>query len=138
MEYHVHWLLNSSCFGLSGDGKYGLFWAKKLMERWYLLVTGKFLFWTVRKWEIRYFFEPKSWWRRRYLLGLFELSMMFYWEKCFFVQCKIHYIRLLSHGVFHEQSLGKSWVNFIMYHDHKKFFLSCAIWKWFHKRYYRK
>ena len=32
----IYWLLNSSCFEL-GDGKYGLFSVKKLMERWYLL-----------------------------------------------------------------------------------------------------
>ena len=39
MKCHVNWLLESSCFELSGDGKYGLFWAKKLTERWYLLIT---------------------------------------------------------------------------------------------------
>ena len=33
------------------------FWVKKLMERWYLLVTEKFLFWTFRWWEIRSFFS---------------------------------------------------------------------------------
>ena len=36
-------------------------WAKKLTEIWYLLITGKFLFWTFRWWEIRSFFEPRSW-----------------------------------------------------------------------------
>ena len=30
-------------------------WAKKLMEVWYLLITGKFLFWTFRWWKIRSF-----------------------------------------------------------------------------------
>ena len=38
-------------------------WAKKLMERWYLLITEKFLFWTFRWWEIRSFFESRSWWK---------------------------------------------------------------------------
>ena len=33
----IYQLLESSCFELFGDGKYGLFSAKKLMERWYLL-----------------------------------------------------------------------------------------------------
>ena len=37
MENDIYWLLRSSCFELFGDGKYGLFSAKKLMERWYLL-----------------------------------------------------------------------------------------------------
>ena len=40
-----------------------LVWAKKAMERWYLLITEKFLFWTSWGWEIRSFFEPKSWWK---------------------------------------------------------------------------
>ena len=39
------------------------FRAEKLMERWYLLNTEKFLFWTLQRWEIRPYFEPKSWWR---------------------------------------------------------------------------
>ena len=37
------------------------FRAKKLIEIWYSLITEKFLFWTFRTWEIRSFFEPKSW-----------------------------------------------------------------------------
>ena len=39
------------------------FWAKKLMEIWYLLITEKFLFWSFREWEIRSFFQPRSWWK---------------------------------------------------------------------------
>ena len=83
------------------------FWSKKLMERLYLLITEKFLFWTFWWWEIRSFFQSRSWWKddiywllrsfcfkifgggkygllsakklmeRWYLLGLFELSMIF-------------------------------------------------------------
>ena len=55
----VYWLLKSSCFEFFGDGKYGLFWAKKLMKRWYLLITEKFLFLTFWRWEIRSFFNQK-------------------------------------------------------------------------------
>ena len=33
----IYWLRKSSCFELFGGGKYSLFSAKKLMERWYLL-----------------------------------------------------------------------------------------------------
>ena len=36
-KYYIYWLLRSSCFALFGDGKDGLFSAKKLVERWYLL-----------------------------------------------------------------------------------------------------
>ena len=91
MEYHVYWLLKSSCFELSGarntvffelknwckdnnywllesaclklfgGGKYDLFWTKKLMEWWDLLIKETFLFWIFRRWEIRSFLEPKSW-----------------------------------------------------------------------------
>ena len=61
MIFTDYW--KSSCFELFGDPKYGLFWAKKFMERLYLLITEKSLFWTFRKWEVWYFFEPKSWWK---------------------------------------------------------------------------
>ena len=63
MEYHVYWLRKSYCFELSGHEKYGLFWVSKLMERWYLLISGKFWFWIFWRWKIRSFFEPKSWWK---------------------------------------------------------------------------
>ena len=36
MEYHVYWLLKSSCFELFGDGKYDLFFSQK--------VDGKMIF----------------------------------------------------------------------------------------------
>ena len=39
--------------------KNGIFWAKKLMKRWYLPVTEKFLFWTFRSWEIWYFLSQE-------------------------------------------------------------------------------
>ena len=35
-------------------------WDKKMMERWYLLVTEKFLFWTFPWWEISSFFSQKA------------------------------------------------------------------------------
>ena len=38
-------------------------WAKDLTGIRYLLITGKFLFWTFRLWEIRSFFESRSWWK---------------------------------------------------------------------------
>ena len=53
-------------------------WAKTLIERWYLLITEKVLFWTFRWWKIRSFFESISWWkddiywlRRNYCFELF-------------------------------------------------------------------
>ena len=98
--------------------KYGLFWAKKLMEMWYLLITEKFLFRIFQEWEIRPLFEPKSWCKddicwllkisffelfgdgkyglfsakklieRWYLLNLFELSVIL---RDFFMQWYIIY-----------------------------------------------
>ena len=38
------------------------------MEIWYLLITEKFLLWTFRRWEIQFFFSPKSWWKYIYWL----------------------------------------------------------------------
>ena len=58
-------------------GNTAFFWAKKLMEKWYLLITEKFLFWMFRWWEIRSFFIAKKLMERWYLLSLFELSMIF-------------------------------------------------------------
>ena len=82
-------------------------WAKKLIERWYLLITEKVLLWNFRWWKIWSFFESRSSWKHDiywllrsscfelfgdgkhglffsqklmeiwYLHGLFELSMIF-------------------------------------------------------------
>ena len=91
----------------SGMGNTVFFWVKKLMERWYLLITETFVFWTFQWCEIPSFFESRTWWKydiywllrsscfelfddrkydlfsaktlmeRWYLLGLFELSRIF-------------------------------------------------------------
>ena len=64
------------------------FWVKKLVERWYLLVTEKFLFWTFRWWEIRSFLQPKRWWKDD--IYMVFLSFLWYsrtWEIWFFAQC---------------------------------------------------
>ena len=69
------------------------FWVKKLMERWYLLVTEKFLFWTFRWWEIRSFFESRSWWKDDIFLVF--LSFPWYsraWVIWFFVQWHLYSI----------------------------------------------
>ena len=47
----------------SGMGNRVFSWAKKLMERWYLLITEKFLLWTFPWWKLRSFFESRSWWK---------------------------------------------------------------------------
>ena len=64
--------------------------AKKLTEIWYLLITGKLLFWTFRWWEIRPFFQPKSWWKDD--IYLVFLSFLWYSRTCeiwFFAQWQI-------------------------------------------------
>ena len=58
-------------------GKLVFFWVKKLMERWYLLTNEKFLFWILRRWEIRSFLSQKVDEKMIYILGLFEISMIF-------------------------------------------------------------
>ena len=52
----------------SGMGNTVLLWAKMLMERWYLLITEKFLFWTFQWWQIRSFISHK-----------FDGKMIFTW-----------------------------------------------------------
>ena len=82
-------------------GKF-LFWTlrsffrvKKLMERWYLLVTEKFLFWTFRWWEMRSFCQPKCWWKDD--IYVVFLSFLWYsrtWEIWFFAQCRYWFISI--------------------------------------------
>ena len=67
-EYHVSWLLKSSCFELSGKKKYGLLGAKKLVETLYLLITDKFWFWTFWVGKYRHFWVKKLMTERWYLL----------------------------------------------------------------------
>ena len=90
-EYNIYWLLKSSCFDLFGNGEYGLFWAKKLMERWYWLVTEAFLFWTFRWCEIRSSFQAKTWWKDGICL-VFLLYPWYSrtWEIWLFAQCIMH------------------------------------------------
>ena len=59
MEYHLYWLLKGPYFELLWDGIYGFFWAKKVAEIWYILITEKFLFWTFRESEMRPFLRQK-------------------------------------------------------------------------------
>ena len=84
MEYHVYWLLKSSCFELSGDGKYSLFWDKKWMENdiYWLLESSCFALWKVLVLNFSQlgntvFFWAKTLMERWYLLSLFELSKIF-------------------------------------------------------------
>ena len=74
---NIHWLLKNSCFDLFGNGKYGLFFSQK--------VDGKMIF--TGDWEVLVlnflvmgntaFFSAEKLIERWYLLGLFELSMIF-------------------------------------------------------------
>ena len=76
-KYDIYWLLKSSCFNLFGNGKYGLFLSQE--------VDGKMIF--TGYWEVlvlnfsvmgnTVFFSVKKLMERWYLLGLFELSMIF-------------------------------------------------------------
>ena len=75
-------------FNFSEMGNTVFFWAKKLMGRWYLLITEKFLFWGFRWWEIRCFLEGKSWWKDDiYLVFLSFPWSSRTWEIWFSVQC---------------------------------------------------
>ena len=77
MEYHVYWLLKGYCFKIFGDWKYGLFSSQN--------VDGKMIF--TEYWKVlvlsfsvmgnTVFFSAKKLMERWYLLGLFELSMLF-------------------------------------------------------------
>ena len=83
MIFTDYWKVLVLTFSVMGNTVF--LWAENLMERWYLLVTEKFLFWTFRWWEIRSFLQPKSGWKD-YIYMVF-LSFLWYsrtWEICFF------------------------------------------------------
>ena len=58
--------------------KSGILWAKKLMERLYLPVTEKFLFWTFR-WREIWFFESRNLQKRWYLLITEKFLFWTFW-----------------------------------------------------------
>ena len=94
----VYWLLKSPCFELFGNGKYGIFWDKTLVERWYLLVTEIFLFWTFRRWKIR-FFSVKKLMERWYLLVTekFLFWTFLWWKIRPFLRHKFNGKMILTH-----------------------------------------
>ena len=102
----IYRLQSSSCFELFRDEKYGGILAQKLMERYCLLITEKFWFWTFPRWKYSTLLIQKvygkmiftDYWKilvlnfsvtgnksffsqnvdgKMVLLGLFELSMIF-------------------------------------------------------------
>ena len=120
------------------------------MERWYLLITEKSLFWTFRRWEIQSFFEPKSWWKD-YIYWLLESSCFelfrggkcglflkpkcrwkddIYWllkSSCFELYGDGKYGILLSQKV--EGKMRFAW-SFWAFHDipgHGKYGFSCSV-----------
>ena len=93
MIFTDYWRVLVLNFSVMGNTVF--FWVKKLIERWYLLVTEKFLFWTLRWWEIRSFFQPKSWWKDD--ICLVFLSFPWYSrtrETLFFPQCILYLFML--------------------------------------------
>ena len=86
----IYWLLKSLFLNFSVMENTVLFWVKKLMKRWYLLVTEKFLFWAFQWWKMRSFFQPKSWWKD----DTYMVFLSFLWysrtsEIWFFAQCNL-------------------------------------------------
>ena len=86
----IYWLLKNLFLNFSVIENTVLFWVKKLMKRWYLLVTEKFLFWVFQWWKMRSFFQPKSWWKD----DTYMVFLSFLWysrtsEIWFFAQCNL-------------------------------------------------
>ena len=86
----IYWLLKNLFLNFSVMENTVLFWVKKLMKRWYLLVTEKFLFWVFQWWKMRSFFQPKSWWKD----DTYMVFLSFLWysrtsEIWFFAQCNL-------------------------------------------------
>ena len=76
-------------------------WAKKLTKLWYLLITGKFLFWTFWWWEIRSFLSQEVE-RKMIFTGCWEvlvLNFLVIGNTVFFSAKKVIEIWYL-HGLF--------------------------------------
>ena len=58
MIFTDYWKVLVLNFSVIGNTVF--FWVRKLIERWYLLITKMVLFWTLRWCEMRSFFESKS------------------------------------------------------------------------------
>ena len=106
-KYGIYWLLKSSLFNFFGNGKYSLFLRQKIDGKIIFTNYWKVLVLNFSGMGNTVFFEPRSWWKvgiywllrgscfevfrmgntaffpakkvmeRWYLLGLFELSMIF-------------------------------------------------------------
>ena len=90
----IYWLRKGSCFELFGGEKYGLFGVKKLMEKIIFAGFREVLVLNFSVWEIRSFFQRKSWWKD-YIYLVF-LSFPWYsrtWEIRFFMQCLLFSFR---------------------------------------------
>ena len=86
MLFTEYW--KGSVLNFSVMGNTAFFWVKKVMERWYLLVTDKFLFWTFWWWKIQSFLQPKCWSKDDIYMAF--LSFLWYsriWEIWLFAQC---------------------------------------------------
>ena len=66
-----------------GMGNTALFWGKKLVERWYLLITEMFLFWTFPGWKILSFWSKKL--MERWYLLITEKFLFWATEKFLFL-----------------------------------------------------
>lgn len=75
-EFHVNWFLKSSCKRIFGDWKYGLYWDKKLKERWYSMITEKSLILVFLEMRNTVFFEQKFSWK----YGIYRLPKSYCFE----------------------------------------------------------
>ena len=99
MVFTDYWKVLVLTFSEMGNTVFS--WAKKLMEIWYLLITGKFLFWTFRWWEIRSFFESRSWWKDDiyWLLRSSCFELFGDWKYGLFFSQKVDR-KMIWHGLF--------------------------------------
>ena len=77
MEYRVYWLLKSSCFELSGEEKYGFFSSLKIDGKMIFTDHWKFLVFNFSEMGNTIFSWATKLMERWYLLGLFELFVIF-------------------------------------------------------------
>ena len=102
------------------------FRVKKLMERWYLLNTETFLFWTFQRWEIRSFLSQKV--DGKMITDYWWLLITDYWLKMITDYWKVLVLNLLETGnrvFFSAKKLMESWYLLIAGK-----FLFWTFWRW--------
>ena len=128
-KYDIYWLLKSYCFELFGDGKYGIFFSQKVDVKMIFTDYWKVLVLNFSMMGNTVSFSAKKLMEIWYLLGLFELSMIFQHLRNMLFRA-VHHVgygiwRCLEYGVCQINSL---FLAIQKLQEHPSFCSACVFW----------